>query len=559
MSPPRFDAALTSVVNPTRASGGTLRLARTSDFDSLDPGNTYYAFAWNFLRLIGRTLVTFRPAPGDAGRQLVPDLARSLGMPSDGGATWTYRLRRGVRFEDGTEVTARHVRYAIERSNFSPDRCGCGPMYFRGHLEGIHAIEVPDPYTLLFRLREPFAGFDFLATLPSTSPVPCEHDTEPASTGHPLATGPYRVHSYRRGVRLELVRNPHWSPATDPIRSALADRIVVDLGIEGSDVDHRLLTGQAQVDLAGVGVQPAALERIMADPALRRQADNPYNGFTWMFAMSTRVAPFGDVHCRRAVQYAADKRAMQAAYGGPLTGDIASTILPPTLEGREEFDLYPTGGQGDPAAARKELAAAGLPGGFGTRIAAREDRGKEFAAALALSASLARVGIEAEVVPFQSGDYFEKYAGVPQYLHDHGIGIVMFGWGADFPDGFGFLHQIVHGSAIKAVGNHNFGELNLAEVNDLLDRAARTADPALRARSWGRIDRLVMENASLCPYLHAKSLLFRGPTAGNVYVSGAYGMYDYVSLSVTEDGSLGVTDDGVAGAEQSPQPDTNRR
>src|SRR5664279_6077627 len=91
-----------------------------------------------------------------------------------------------------------------------------------------------------------------------------------------------------------------------------------------------------------------------------------------------------------------------------------------------------------------------------------------------------RVGIDAEVIPFQSGDYFEKYAGVPEYLHENVIGIVMFGWGADFPDGFGFLHQIVHGSAIKAVGNHNFGELDLPEVNTLLDNAARSPDIAAR-------------------------------------------------------------------------------
>src|SRR5690606_11394959 len=132
---PGRNAAITSVVRPSDETGGTLRLARTDDFDSLDPGNTYYAYTWNFLRFIGRTLVTFDTAPGKAGQRLVPDLAESLGESSDGGRTWTYRLREGLRFEDGSPVTAADVKYAIARSNYGSDVLGSGPMYFR-HLLG---------------------------------------------------------------------------------------------------------------------------------------------------------------------------------------------------------------------------------------------------------------------------------------------------------------------------------------------------------------------------------------------------------------------------------------
>jgi len=533
----RYNAALEGTVNPSIGPGGVLRFARTSGFDSLDPGNTYYAFAWNFLRLFGRTLVAFAPAAGQAGQQLVPDLAESLGASSDGGSTWTYRLRRGVRFDDGTEVTAEDVRYAIERSNFRPELLSGGPTYFRHYLRGIDAVEVPDRYTLVFRLAEPFAAFDHLATLPSTVPVPRDRDTGLDYAARPLATGPYRIADYRPGERLVLEPNPHWDPATDPVRRRGAARIEVDLGVAGQEVDERLLAGEIDLDLAGVGVQPGTQQRILNDPELLRHADNPLIGFTWMFAITDRVAPFQDVRCRRAVQLAADKAAMRDAYGGVPAGDIAGTVLPPTLDGHQPTDLYPGGPdhRGDVERARAELAAAGLPDGFRTRIAARVDRLKEYAAAEALSASLARVGIEAEVVPFQSGDYFEKYAGVPAYVHEHGIGIIMFGWGADFPDGFGFLDQIAHGRSIKAVGNHNFAELDLPEVNALLEAGAREADPGLRAKIWAEVDRKLMESAGLCPYLHARSLLYRGPRATNVHVSGAYGMYDYAALGAVTD------------------------
>jgi peptide/nickel transport system substrate-binding protein len=539
-----FDAAVRGVHQPTGEMGGTLRLARTDDFDSLDPGNTYYAYTWNFLRLIGRTLVTFDTAPGKAGQRLVPDLAESLGEMSDGGRTWTYRLRRGLRFADGSPVTSADIKYAIARSNYGTDVLGSGPTYFRQLLgtdyggpwrepavDGPTTIETPDDRTLVFRLRHPFAGMDLLGTMPSTTPVPRASDTGAAYCLGPVATGPYQVASYTRGELAVLEPNPHWDADTDPVRRQRAARIEVLLGIRPHEVDRMLLDGEAHIDLAGFGVQPSTQERILADPALRANADNPLTGFTWIYCLSSGVAPFDNVHCRRAVQYATDKAAMQAAYGGPVGGDIATTILPPTLDGYQPFDRYPVGaGTGDLVAAKAELAAAGMPDGFRTKIAARKDRLKEYRAAEALAAGLARVGIEAEVLDFPSGDYFDRYGGCPSYLREHGIGIIMFGWGADFPDGYGFLQQIVDGRAIKERGNQNMGELNDPEINDLLDRGAACTDPVQRAEIWHRIDRLTMEHAVIVPYLYPRSLLYRHPDATNVYVTGSFGMYDYAGL-----------------------------
>ncbi|MER5681721.1 MULTISPECIES: ABC transporter substrate-binding protein [Streptomyces] len=540
-----FDAAVDGVVAPTDELGGTLRLVRTDDFDSLDPGNTYYAYTWNFLRLIGRTLVTFDTAPGKAGQRLVPDLAESLGESSDGGRTWTYRLRPGLRYEDGTPVVAADVKYAIARSNYGTDVLGVGPTYFRHLLgtdyggpwrepevDGPVTVETPDDRTLVLRLAEPFAGMDLLATMPSTTPVPRDRDTGIGYRLGPVATGPYRVESYERGKLVVLERNPHWDPETDPVRRQRAERIEVHLGKDPHEVDRMLLSGEAHIDLAGFGVQPAAQERILADPELRANTDNPLTGFTWIYCLSSRIAPFDNVHCRRAVQFATDKAAMQEAYGGPVGGDIATTILPPTIDGYQPFDRYPVGedATGDLEAARAELALAGMPDGFRTKIAARKDRLKEYRAAEALSAGLARVGIEAEVLDFPSGDYFDRYGGSPEYLREHGIGIIMFGWGADFPDGYGFFQQIVDGRAIKERGNQNMGELDDPEINGLLDQGAVSGDPEERAAIWHRIDRLTMDHAVIVPYLYPRSLLYRHPDARNVLVTGSFGMYDYVAL-----------------------------
>ncbi|MGL5865498.1 MAG: ABC transporter substrate-binding protein [Dermatophilaceae bacterium] len=538
-----YNAGLTGPVNPSRTEGGVLRYVRTDDFDSLDFGNTYYAYSWNFLRLLGRTVTTFAAGPGEHGRTVVPDLAEGLGARADGGRTWTYRLRPGVRFEDGSPVTAHDVRYAVERSNYGLDVLGAGPVYLRhllvgdwpgpyadpgGHAPG---IEVPDERTIVFHLRRPFAAFDTVMTLPSCTPVPRAADTGAGYGIRPVATGPFRIERYQPGVRLQLAPNPQWDPETDPVRTRTASRVDVRLGLDPLEVDEVLLHGDAEIDLAGFGLQPESVPRVLHDPSRRNLVDNPLQGFTWIYCLASSVSPMDDVHVRRAIQYATDKAAMQEAYGGPICGDIATTILPPTIEGYTGRDRYPVGpgATGDLAAARRELALAGRPDGFVTRIAARTDRRKEYLAAEALSRGLGRVGIRAPVVGFASGGYFENQAGSPEFLRENGIGIVMFGWGADFPDGYGFFQQLVDGRAIKRRGNQNMGELDDPVVNALLEEGAECADDGERQRIWSEVDRVVMEHAVIVPYLYPRSLLYRGPRATNVYVAGSFGMYDYMS------------------------------
>ncbi|MEX0172092.1 ABC transporter substrate-binding protein [Streptomyces sp. LMG1-1-1.1] len=548
-----LNAQARAIVNPSDHRGGTLRYVRTDDFDSLDPADTYYAYTWNFIRLIGRPLVGY--TTDEAGSpQLVPDLAEALGQATEDSRTWTYRLREGVRFEDGTPVTSEDVKYAVLRAAYPEAVYGTpvtrgGPAYFRQYLTGPEGIETPDARTLVFRLREPFAAFDYLAALPTTIAVPREHDTFPEYHRHPVSSGPYRIDTYTPGAQLTLHRNPHWEADTDPVRTALPDRITVRLGVSGPEVDRILLDGEADIDLAGVGVQPETQESVLADPELRQRVDNPRTGFVWLYCINQNIGPLTSVHARRAVQYATDKTAMLAAYGGDAAGEIATTLLPASVVGHDPFDRYPVGpeGTGDLEAARRELARAGLPDGFTTKIAAREDRTKEWNAALALSRGLARVGIRAEVVPFTSGDYFTKAVGVPAYVRRHEIGIVMFGWAADFPDGYGFLQQIADSRAIKETGNQNLGELASPRIDALLDTGAATRDDKERARIWAAVDRAAMDEAVMCPYMYVKSVVFRGPRAANITMSPAYGMYDYAVLSVLdENAQRGGEDTGAS-------------
>src|SRR6266704_3101085 len=101
-----FNAAVTSVTNPSSATGGTINFGNSSAPDSTDPGNTYYAYMWNFVRLYTMPLMTYKSCPGQCGLQVVPDLATGPGVVSDNGLTWTYTIQPNVKFEDGTTVTS---------------------------------------------------------------------------------------------------------------------------------------------------------------------------------------------------------------------------------------------------------------------------------------------------------------------------------------------------------------------------------------------------------------------------------------------------------------------
>jgi peptide/nickel transport system substrate-binding protein len=544
----KANAAVSGVFNPSDKKGGTIKFANSGDWDTLDPGETYYGYSWNFARLYGRSLLMFKAAPGDASNELVPDLAEDLGKPTDGGQTWTYKLRQGVKFEDGTEVTAKDVAYAVARS-IDKETFPNGPAYFDAMLDwpadykgpykskGVDfssAIETPDDSTIVFHLKQPFAGFDYLAALSQTVPVPQAKDTGANYKQHVISTGPYMFDQNNLGKNFSLKRNPNWDQATDPIRKALPDSYEVALNVNADDIDNRLLSGDLDVHVTGTGVQPAALGRVVGDPNLKAQTDNPYQSRLWYTSIVGTVAPFDNIECRKAVEYAADKTGYQTAYGGPLSGgDVASTIMPPNIPGYQKYDLYPSpDGKGDVAKAKEALAACGQPNGFATNISYRAERPKEKATAESLQQSLARVGIKLTLKPYPQGDYFSQYAGNPPYVKANKLGLVVNGWGSDWNDGFGFLSQIVDSRVIRETGGSSNASVRDPEVDKMLDAAITNQDAKARESQWAAIDKKVMEDAYILPGIYAKALLIRPKTLTNVFVSASYNMYDYTALGV---------------------------
>jgi peptide/nickel transport system substrate-binding protein len=546
------NAAVGKVFSPSTTKGGTLRFGMADDWDSVDPGDTYYALSWNFLRNYARTLVVFKSAPGAAGAKLVPDLAQTLGVPTDGAKTWTYKLRDGLKFEDGSPITSKDIKYGVARQldkgvNALPN----GPTYFNDflkdvpqgysvykdkNLDNLKSIETPDAKTIIFHLKSALSGFDYFAQLPATAPVPVAKDTGAKYKNHVISSGPYMFDTVALGKKYTLKRNPNYDPKTDPDsgRLALPDTITVDLGLNAADIDNRLQAGDLDIDIAGTGVQAASQGKILSDPALKAKTDDAASARTWFSVLNPDVAPLNNIDCRKAILLAADKTGYQRAYGGATGGDIATSLMPPLIPGHRAIDLYEakTKPKGDLVAAKAALTKCGKPSGFETNISYRAARPKEKATAESLQQSLAAVGIKLTPKPYPTGDYFKLYAGKPDFAKAHNLGIMVYGWAADWPDGFGFLSQIVDSRTIRPSGNTNLG-IKIPAADAAIDKALSTTDATARNTIWGNVDQLVMENAAVLPGVWSKGLLFRPSTLTNVFVNDGFGMYDYTAVGTS--------------------------
>ena len=541
-----FDAANGKIFNPSDKKGGTITMADEGEPDSTDPGDSYYGYTWDLMRLYGRGLVMFDVAPGDGSSKLSGDLADGLGKPSDNAKTWTYKLKSGLKFEDGTAITSKDIKYAITRTldkDIFPD----APTYFDDLLawpadykgayksKGVDvksAIDTPDDSTIIFHLKNSFSGFDYLMTTSQAYPVPEAKDTGAKYKEHPMSSGPYMFDTYEAGKKFTLKRNPNWDAKTDPQRKALPDGYEYSMNVNQDDIDNRIIAGDLDIHVTGTGVTPATQGKVLSDPNLKARADNPTLARLWYTSIPTTVAPLDNKDCRMAIMYAMDRTAYQTAYGGAFAGGaIATSLMPPLIPGSLKKDFYPSqDNKGDLTKAKEALTKCGKPDGFEITMAFRNERPKEKALAEAFQQQLAKVGIKVTPKGFAKKDYFSTYAGNPPYVKANNIGLAANGWGADWNDGYGFLAQIVDSRVIRETGGSSNISVRMPEVDKLIDQAAVETDNAKREALYGQIDTLVMDNAVIYPGVWAKALLVRGKTLTNVFVNQAYGMYDYTSL-----------------------------
>ena len=540
-----FNAAVSAVINPSTKAGGTLKTLSASDCDYWDPARTYYGFCLNLQRLISRTLVNYSKVNGTKFT-LAPDLATDLGTHNADYTEWTYTLQDGLKFSDGTAITAQDVKYALERLYATEVITGGPGFYFTAIIDAPKSYKGPydgggdlpdsaiavDGQKITFHLNKPFADFNYLLSLPTSAPVPQAKDTGAKYTLAPVSSGPFEISAYTPQKSVTFTRNKNWSQATDKIRKPLLDQIDLTINSNPDDIDNQLAAGDADTridDAVGTTFQ----SKIFTNPTLKAQADDPGGPTTRYIAIATSVKPFDNVHCRRAVFYAFNKAASLQIAGGSAAGVVAKSATPPGIPGYDpSYDPYPIGtdNTGDVAAAKKELTECGQPNGFSTKYAYSTPdatNGKNFAN---LKNSLARVGIKVTAATTSADSYYSTFIGSPSNVQKQGLGLMAAGWGADFPTLYGFYQNIVNGDAILPNGNSNYASINDPTVNKVLDDTGTPTTPELGTQ----LNKALMATAQFLPTRFDKNLWYRSARMTNVTENNAlgFGAYDVVNVGV---------------------------
>ncbi|MEV4614723.1 ABC transporter substrate-binding protein [Kitasatospora sp. NPDC049258] len=529
------------IVGGTPVKGGTLTILSNQDFDQLDPARNWTMPVMDVgVRMLYRTLTTFKAAPGAEGLKIEPDLATDLGTPSDGAKTWTFHLKDGLKYEDGTPIVADDIKYNVERS-YSPELPG-GPDYavryldapegYKGPLAGERlgkqAIEVPDAKTIIFHLKRPVAEFGYTVTLPTFAPVPKAKEAGANYSNHPVSSGPYKIEEYDRGKRMVLVRNTNWDEKTDPVRKAYPDKIVVEQTLKGAGIADRLIADQGDDKnaISYVDLVSAKVGEVLTNPELKKRLISENSGCTAMLVTNTSKPPFDNQKLRLALQYAVDKEAYATAVGGPAFNDVATTFLPPVLTAGAPIDHFMIKPAGDPEKAKQLMAEAGYASGLKTELITSTG-GKPQAEAV--QASLKKVGIDVTVTTVDptavasiTGD------------KDKQPGLSLSGWCPDYPSAATFLPMIFDGRSIKDKGNNgNNSRFNDPETIAELDRIAGLEDLQKANTAWLALDAKIMDKSPAIPMTWQKKPLLVGSNIAGAFAHPVWsGQIDYAVIGL---------------------------
>lgn len=553
-SAPEFNAGLDRAVGNIETKGGQLKIGTARDCDSLDPAQTYDAWCAPIQRLYSRNLVSFAGKAGVAGLEPVPDLAASSPMVEDDAKLWTFKLRQGLVWDDGSPITSSDVKFSFARlyddllqspvSNESLcllSTCSSGKPDYLGpyipEVGEIQTIQTPDEYTVVIRLTRSFAEFDKVLATANFAIVSQKKDGELRTAGiaysqQPASSGPFKLTTVDGGYL--FVRNDKWQQDSDPIRFPLVEQINWKIFADSDLADNALKNGEIDLRVDG-GLGKSGRDYVLADRKLRAQVDNPTIGYTNYLALIGNVAPLDRQPCREAIAYAVNKTSLAATHGGTDVSVVTNSMTPTNIAGyQKNFNMYPTGKDftGNLDAAKRKLVECGYPDGFTVKFAF-SNLGTGPQVYSVLQQSLGQAGIVVEPVPFDDfATYLSTGIGSPEAARNSGIGMVASGWSADYNSPLSFWAPLVDGRKIKVMNNSNLALINDGRINELLDQMELGKSEDFAAIDM-KIEKYVAEKASYVPVSSDNNILFRPSYLANVYVQQALGAsYDLVNIGV---------------------------
>lgn len=434
LTPASRDVQARSRAADTPVYGGVLTQGFQNDLATLDPAIGYDWNNWPAEKMVFDGLLDY-----NEGTTVVPRLAAAMPTISKDGRVYTFKLRHGVLFQNGREVTADDVAYSINRV-LDPKTKSPGQSFFldiagaqdvaNGKAATASGIKVIDKYTIRFTLVQPDVTFLNVMAMNFAYIVPKEVVAkEGANFGHaPVGTGPFILKQWVPGQKLVFVRNPHYFLKGVPY----LDGVTFLIGLAPEVALLRLQSGQ--LDMLGDPIPAADFVRIRDDPKYANQLVRYVQPETTYLTLNTQMAPLNNVKVRQAINMAIDKERIVRIVAG--RGVVANQVLPPQMPG---YDPSYKGYAYDPAQAKKLLAQAGYPHGFSTQIyVLNVDPQPRIAESF--QRDLAQIGITASVVPLASATLIDQ-ASTP-----HKTPIVWSGgeaWLQDFPDPSDFYGPIL--------------------------------------------------------------------------------------------------------------------
>ncbi len=555
----------------TPAKGGTYTVGWEQSFgftNNFDPTGEYLGNAWGlYSNLMLRSLVGYKHLPGAAGNITIGDLATTAPNPTNNGLTYTYKLRRGIKFGPPVNrtVTSKDVAYAMNRLA-NPKDGGQYSFYYtvisgwnavaNGTAKTVSGIETPNDNTIVFHLTKPTGDFNLRMSMPATAPIPEEvakcFEGKPGDYGRDVvSTGPYMLQGADKvsiascsalkpmsgydganGNHIILVRNPEYNQSTDQYRKNYIDTFKFVVNSNADDIFAKVQSGAYQDEVSSPA--PKTIRLYATNPALKPRMIPNVGDRTNYFTMNLTQPPFDDVHVRKAMNWIMDKSALQKAWGGPIPGSVATHVVPPVLynNGLAEYDPYATPnemGSVDKAAAEIKQSKYD-PGKTGKCTASAckgvlmiaDTRGVDTRMIPIIQEDAAKIGITFTVrsingayttiqTPSKNIPFSERPS-----------------WGKDYADPFTFFAELFDSGAIIKSGNTNYSLVGLTpeiaktvgatgSIDNVpsVDSAIAVCSSKLaqdRTNCWEGIDRKLMTSiVPWVPYLWPNNVFIIGP------------------------------------------------
>lgn len=523
--------------------GGKIDVYQEAGLSHLDPGQIYVSDAGQVANLLFRRLTQFKE-DGKGGVSVVGDLATDSGKSSDGGKTWTFTLKDGIKDENGTVLTSADVRHSVERlyADFIFD----GPTYLqtwlsgadyrkalpKGGFDGKHlpasVLDTPDDKTVVFHFSSAMPDLPQTLAMAGYAIVPEKTDTKAKYDKAPVSTGPYKVASYKVGKELVLEKNTNWDPKTDSVRHQYVDGFDFQFGVTESTQTKRLIADQGEaknaIQLTG-GVEATQIQDVVGDPAVSARTVKGYQPY--VMQLTFNMDRVKDLKVRQAITYAVNSKSLIAGEGGAYGGDVAPNYFAPTLPGYEAaYDPYGRlkAPQGNIAKAKEILKDVPASEKKVVFAYANSENGQK--RKVAIEAALTKVGFDVVSKEVDAASYYEQIGKL-----DNPYDMYISGWGQDWPSPGTVVTPVYDGDQV-ADGAPNYSHVKDAKVDALIKKAL-TQDPTAAAATWKEAQHYLLEKVvPAAPLWYTKQFQLSGSNIGGARYGSVSSLIDITRLYV---------------------------